>query len=346
MEKSEKMSIMRKTALISFVVLLFVLFASLFVKTFSILLLLFGGLLLSIFFQGISNRLHSWTGWHKGITLTLSFFIVFGFISGVTYLIGNTMVQQYEQFKEGIPKTLESVESYLDDQSWGDKVKDASPSLEDNGDQMMQHASSFFKSTFGFFGDLYAVIFLGLFLMISPKEYKNGVIALVPTTYKPKADHILSKMGNDLKVWLKAQMLEMVFVFTLTAIGALILGAELWLILAIIAGTLTFIPNIGPTLALIPATLIGLMDGPEMALWLIGLFLLVQLLESGVFGPLVRKKMLALPPALVLFFQLLMGAISGAWGILFATPILVVLMILIQEIYLKGILEQAPATDE
>ncbi|MCL7986818.1 AI-2E family transporter [Sphingobacterium sp. lm-10] len=346
MEKTEKMSIMRKTALISFVVLLFVLFASLFVKTFSILLLLFGGLLLSIFFQAISNRIHGWTGWHKGVTLTLAFFLVFGFISGVTYLIGNTMAQQYEQFKDGIPKTVKSVESYLEDTSWGDRVKELTPSMEENGDQVMQHAGSFFKSTFGFFGDLYAVIFLGLFMMISPKEYKNGIVTLVPKRYKPKADHILSKMGNDLKVWLKAQMLEMAFVFTLTAIGALILGAELWLILAIIGGTLTFIPNIGPTLALIPATLIGLMDGPEMALWLVGLFLLIQLLESGIFGPFVRKKMLSLPPALVLFFQLLMGSISGAWGILFATPILVVIMVLIQEIYLKGMLEQAPETDE
>lgn len=346
MEKSEKMHIMRKTALISFVVLLFILFATLFVKTFSMLLLLFGGLLLSIFFQAISNRIHRWTGWHKGITLSLAFFLVFGFISGITYFIGNTMAQQYEQFKEGIPKTVKNVESYLEDQSWGDKVKDATPSMEDNGDQMMQHASTFFKSTFGFFGDLYAVIFLGLFLMISPKEYKNGVITLVPNRYKPKADHILTKMGNDLKVWLKAQMLEMAFVFTLTAIGSVFLGAELWLILAIIAGTLTFIPNIGPTLALIPAALIGLMDGPELALWLIGLFLLVQLLESGVFGPFVRKKMLSLPPALVLFFQLLLGGLAGAWGILFATPILVVIMILVQEIYLKGILEQAPEPTE
>lgn len=337
---------MRKTALISFVVLLFVLFASLFVKAFSMLLLLFGGLLLAIFFQAISNRIHAWTGWHKGVTLTLAFLLVLGFISGVTYFIGNTMAQQYEQFKEGIPKTIENVQSYVEDQSWGDKVQEVAPSMEDNGDQMMQHAGSFFKSTFGFFGDLYAVIFLGLFLMISPKEYKNGVVALVPNRYKPKADHILSKMGNDLKVWLKAQMLEMAFVFTLTAIGSLILGAELWLILAIIAGTLTFIPNIGPTLALIPAALIGLMDGPEMALWLIGLFLLVQLLESGVFGPFVRKKMLSLPPALVLFFQLLMGGLAGAWGILFATPILVVIMILVQEIYMKGILEQSPEPTE
>lgn len=332
---------MSRTALITLIALLIILFAALFVNTFSIFLLLFGGILLAELFQGISNRLHRWTKWPRGVTLTCAFLLVLAFISGITFLIGNTVAQQYDQFAKAIPQITKDVNSYVEKQSWGDKVKDMMPSGDENGDQIAKQAGSFFKSTFGVFGDLYAIIFLGIFIMISPQQYVKGTIALFPAKYKSKAENVIVKMGNDLKVWLKAQMLEMLFTFTLTAIGAVILGADLWIILAIIGGTLTFIPNIGPTIALIPAILIGLMDGPEMAMLLVGLFLLVQLLESAVFGPFVRQKMLSLPPALVLFFQLLMGALAGAWGILFATPLLVVIIIFVNEVYIKGTLEES-----
>lgn len=346
MEKEKKTGLMKRTALVSFIVLLFILFAFLFVKVFSILLLLFGGLLFSVFFHAISDKIRKWTGWHKGITLILAILLVFGFIAGVSYLVGHRISQQYEEFAETIPKTIDNFKNQIEGTSWGDTILDNLPSMDEGGEKVINNAGSFFKSTFGFLGDIYALVFLGVFIMISPAEYKRGIISLMPRDHQEQTEEILDKIGDDLKTWLKAQLLEMLFVFTLTAVGLLILGINLWLILAIIAGTLTFIPNIGPTLALIPAALVGLLEGLDMALIIIGLFLLVQTLESGVFGPFVRKKMLSLPPALVLFFQLMIGAISGAWGILFATPILVMVVILVNEIYVKTMLEQKIIEEE
>lgn len=347
MERQEKRALMKKTALVSFVVLMFVLFSYLFTKTFSILLLFFGGLLFSIFFHTISDKIHQWTNWHKGITLVLAILLVLVFFSGISFLIGNTVKQQYDDFAETVPETIDNFKSYLEDTSWGQYLLDFMPSGEDGDtEKIVGSVGSFFRSTFGFFGDLYALFFLGAFLLVGPGEYKRGVLSLLPEDNKKKGREIIEKIGSDLRVWLKAQVFEMIFVFTLTAIGLLIMGVDLWLILAIIAGTLTFIPNIGPTVALIPAILVGLLDGVEMALLITALFLLVQTLESGIFGPFVRKKMLSLPPALVLFFQLLMGTLTGAWGILFATPLLVALVILVNEIYVKSILEQEPVQEE
>lgn len=339
-------SLLKKTALISFTVLLFVLFAYLFTAAFSLLLLLFGGLLLAIFFHAISDKIHKWTGWNKIITLMLSILAVILFWTGVSYVIGATLQQQYDEFAKTIPNTIDNFKNYIGDTDWGQRLIDNAPTVDDGTEKVLSNARVIFKSTFGFFGDLYALLFLGVFLMITPKEYKSGIVSLFPEDQKRKAMEIIEKVGHDLKIWLKAQLFEMLFVFTLTAVGLLVLGIDLWLILALIAGILTFIPNIGPTLALIPAALVGLLEGVNMALIIIGLFLLVQALESGVFGPYVRKKMLSLAPALVLFFQLLMGILAGAWGLLFATPILVVVVNLVNEIYVKLILKQNPATEE
>lgn len=345
MDEKKKL-LMKKTATIATVVSLFILFAYIFTSAFRLFLLLFGGILLSVFFHAISGKLHKWTGWNKVVTLILSVILVIVFWAGVSFFVGHEFQKQAEEFEETVPETIENLKSYLADTSWGESLLDALPESDEHMSTFVDKAPGIFQSTFGFFGDLYALVFLGVFLMISPKDYKEGFLSLVPEDSKKKAGEIIEKLGSDLKIWLKAQIFEMIFVFVLTAVGLLILGNSLWLILAIIAGILTFIPNIGPTLALIPAALVGLLEGPMMALIIIGLFLLVQTLESSVFGPYIRKKMLSLAPALVLFFQLLMGSIAGAWGLLFATPILVVLVNIINEVYVKTILGQEPVEDD
>ena len=329
---------MKRTSLVTFIVFLFILFAVLFVKVFNILLLFFGGLLISILFHAIANKIQKWTKWPKWLSFSVGLLLIFGFLTGLSYIVGNRLAQQYDEFAKVIPKTIDNFRSQIEGTTIGDAVLDNIPSMEDT--DMVDNAARFFKSTFGFVGDIYALLFLGVFIMVAPQDYKRGIVMLVPRPNQDRAEQILDKIAFDLKIWLKAQLLEMLFVFTLTGIGLLALGVELWLILAVIAGTLTFIPNIGPALALIPAVLVGLLEGWSVALLIAGLFTLVQLLESGVFGPFVRKKMLSLAPALVLFFQLMLGTISGAWGILFATPLLVAIVILVNEIYVKGILKQ------
>lgn len=191
----------------------------------------------------------------------------------------------------------------------------------------------FFTSTFGFLGDLYVIFFLGLFLAATPREYVNGMVNLVPEKGQHKAREVFERMGMNLRKWFLGMTMSVLITFALTAIGLLLLGVDLWLILAILAGLLTFIPNFGPVLSLIPALMVGFLDSPEQALWIFILYFMVQMVESNIITPMIQKKMLDVPAALLLFFQMIMGALSGGWGVVMATPLLVVLMTIVQELY-------------
>lgn len=328
---------MKNTLASTFVVVMVLSLLYLFTASFTILLLAFGGILFSLFFHSISNKLQDWTGWKRGVTLSLSIVLVLIFYAGISYLIGNQVAQQYDEFAETVPEMIENFKSKVEDTAIGEKVVEKLEDMESDDFKLFDNAQKLFKSTFGFFGDFYALLFFGIFLMINPGMYVKGFSYLIPISERENAVSFLNDTGSDLKIWLRATVLEMVFVFTMTAIGLLILGIDLWLILALIAGFLTFIPNIGPALAIIPAFLVGLLSGMETALIVVGLYLLVQVLETGLFGPFIRQKLLSLPPALVLFFQLVMGVISGGWGILFATPLLVVVMNVVKEYYVKRV---------
>jgi len=343
MIQTSTFSIYKKTAAVCLIVLLFLLLSSLFIKATSLLLLLFGGILFSILFHAISAKIQGWTGCSTRISLLLAIAWVILFCSTIFYFIGNTAVKQYKELAATLPVMIDNLQTYLQSTNWGAYLIENIDSTEDRMNTVIQHLPQVFTGTFGFFGDLYAFLFLGIFLMIAPKEYMLGILSLFPDTRKLAAEQVMEKVAEQLKIWLKVQLLDMLFVFVLTAIALLILGIELWLILALIAGILTFIPNLGPTLALIPAALVGLLDSPLTALYIIIIFVGVQIIESAVFAPFVQKRMLSLPPAMVLFFQLLMGTLTGALGLLFATPLLVAIVNFVNEIYVKRVLRQETA---
>jgi predicted PurR-regulated permease PerM len=127
----------------------------------------------------------------------------------------------------------------------------------------------------------------------------------------------------------------MFVVFILTAIGLLIIGLPMWLVLALIAGILSFIPNFGPLIAVIPAVLVALLQGPETAAIVAGLYVLVQLIESNVITPKVQEKLINIPPALLIIAQMLVAPLTGGWGLLLATPMMIIIIVFVEELYIK-----------
>jgi predicted PurR-regulated permease PerM len=193
----------------------------------------------------------------------------------------------------------------------------------------------FFRSTFGVLGDVYVVLFLGIFFTVSPRLYVDGFLKLIPPRGKTKAEEVVQVIGTSLSKWLKGKLFAMLVVAILTLIGLLILGMPMAFTLALIAGILNFIPNFGPLIAMVPAVLVGLMQGPTTALLVAGLYILVQVLESNVITPQIQKKLVNIPPALIIIAQLLMGVLTGGWGLLLATPLMLIVMMVVQELYVK-----------
>lgn len=127
----------------------------------------------------------------------------------------------------------------------------------------------------------------------------------------------------------------MFVVFVLTAIGLAILGVPLWLVLALLAGLISFIPNFGPLIALIPAVLVGLMQSPQTALWIIGIYVLIQFIESNFITTIIQQKMIEMPPAIIISAQLILGALTGSWGLILSTPLTVVVIVLTKQLYIE-----------
>ncbi|MGE5943665.1 MAG: AI-2E family transporter [Flavobacteriales bacterium] len=304
------------------------------IKTINSLLLILAGALIAIFFIGLSLMIERKTGWKRGICKAISVIGTLLLAISFFWLMGAKVQAQFSELSETIPETITNAKKTLEKSTFGEKVLETVTS-EESLKKAQVFGGQFFQSTFGVFGDLYVVLFIAIFFTVNPNIYTRGLITLVPERGQAKAEEISKKLGEQLRNWLKGKLFSMFIVFVFTAIGLTILGLDLWLVLALLAGLLSFVPNFGPLIALIPALLIGLMDGTQTALIVLGIYVLVQFLESNFITPLVQQKLIKMPPAMILIAQLLMGALTGGWGLILATPITVIVIVMVQELYLN-----------
>ena len=207
-----------------------------------------------------------------------------------------------------------------------------------DGAQFIGRGLGLIGSTFGAIANVLIVIFFAVFLAAQPREYVEGVLHLVAQRKRARMRKVLCEIGHVLQRWLVGQSLLALIVALITGIGLALLGAPFPVALGMLAGLMEFVPYIGPFVAAIPAILVGFAEGPQLALYVALLFLGVQMLESYVAAPLVQHKAVHLPPAAILFAQVLMGVIVGALGVAVATPLAAAVMVAVSMLYVEDAL--------
>ena len=103
-------------------------------------------------------------------------------------------------------------------------------------------------------------------------------------------------------------------------------------------GPLSFIPNFGPIISAVPAILLAFVDSPVRALYVLALFVGVQMIESNLVTPFIERKTVELPPALSVTFQIALAILVGGLGLILATPLLAAIIVLVRMVYIEGIL--------
>jgi predicted PurR-regulated permease PerM len=103
--------------------------------------------------------------------------------------------------------------------------------------------------------------------------------------------------------------------------------------LGVLAMLLTFVPYVGAIVSAVPAILLAYTKSSELALYVVLVYLVAHVVEGYIVVPLIQHKLVYLPPAMILAVQFLMDLFAGTVGIMLATPLMVVAMVLIKEFY-------------
>lgn len=269
--------------------------------------------------------------------LLLLWLVLATVLVGGSLLLAPQVMADIDALSERIPKALSQLDSTLKRIDWGHQAVDQLSALQESGtlQQTAQRFLGFFSSLVGAITGTLVVVVLGLFMASEPQVYIHGSLRLLPPHWRSRAVDVSEAVGRALRWWLLGRFASMAIVFVLTWVGLLLLGLPLAFLLALIAGLLSFVPTFGPLLSAVPAILVGLSAGPHQALLVGLLYVGIQLVESYGVTPFIERRAVSLPPAVLVIFQLVMGVLAGALGVLLATPVLVVLMVLTAMLYLE-----------
>jgi predicted PurR-regulated permease PerM len=149
-----------------------------------------------------------------------------------------------------------------------------------------------------------------------------------------KAESFVNQIESQIGGWVRGESALMFIVGLLTYIGLKLLGINYALPLAIIAGILEILPNIGPTISAVPAIAVAYFSvSPTMALAVTALYVLVQQLENNFIVPMVMKQSVGLNPLITIVTLLVGFRLGGAIGAVLSIPIFLVLKVVVTEIY-------------
>ena len=307
----------------------------------AVLLVVFAGILLAVFLDGLTMAIQKLTGLRRSGALAVAIVLFFGFFVAGGWLVGPPVGEQIAKLGERLPGVLDSLRSFLEQREWGREVLGWMP----GGDQAVSMGTNVLKGVGGFFWGAAGVVlnvvlmlFIGIYMAVQPELYVGTAIRLFPKRRRRRMREVFNALGHALRWWLVGRAASMAVVGLLTALGLWIAGVPQPLALAFIAALLAFVPFLGPVLGAIPAMLVAVVESPFKALLVVLVFTIVQLLENYFITPLIQQRAVSMAPALLITAQIVMAVLFGGLGVLLATPLAVVVIILVQTLYVHDVL--------
>jgi predicted PurR-regulated permease PerM len=302
------------------------------------LLLVFGGLLCGIFFDATARLLRRWFPLSRGWALALGIISLTGGLVIFCAIAGPSIAEQLGALRTQIPKSLDDLSGALKRTDWGRELLlhvSASNAMDWVPSGVWNGLTGAFSAGMEIALAAFFMFIIGVYSSASPAFYIDGVLRLFPPTRRDRWREVANMLGRALRWWLMGRVITMVLMSIFTSLALWAIQVPLAFTLGLIAGLLLFIPYIGAFVSAVPALLVGLIQGPQEALWVALVYTGVHLFEGYLITPFVQDRAVAAPPVLLLSAQLFAGVLFGMLGILFATPLAVVGMVLVQKLYLR-----------
>lgn len=258
----------------------------------------------------------------KGIPRLLAAIFVYGlFIFGISNTFGlifPSLVTEITHLFRNLPLMIQKsppyISSFINSETLGQYIPN-----------ITTKAFDLIKSIFSNALFIISTLFFGFYLLLEENAGKKFLLKFYEEKELKQAFSIIDKIEKRLSFWFWGEVILMITIGVMTYIGLNLIGMRYPLALAVFAGLLEVIPNIGPITSVIPATIIGLSQSYFLGFAAVTLYFIVQQLENHLIVPLVMKKAVGLNPIATLMALIIGGKLAGVLGILLSVPIMLFL---------------------
>jgi predicted PurR-regulated permease PerM len=321
----------------------------------NVLVLLFLGILISLYLRGlagvIERRLHipDRFAYFAALSMTIAA------VAGLFWVLVPPVVEQTQQLFTVLPDYIAGWEAGLE--RWMVKYPGLREIVGPGDHRILRAIYDRIAETFGdvvprAFGlvhgaiNVFAVGVMGIYLSLQPTLYREWMIALFPPIHRDLVRDVLTDLGVTLRAFIVAQLTAMFVLGLLTAIGLYALRVPFWLPFGVFTGLVAIVPFFGtlvsttlPALFVLNGTGFGSLEPFGHSVLVILLGVVIHLIEGNLVSPLVMSRRVDLPPVLTIMSVLIMGTLLGGMGLVVAVPTLAVVMVIVRRILITRIYE-------
>jgi len=319
------------------------------VRVVAVLLLVFIAVLLAVYLSAMTDQLERRFRMARWLGLTVAVIATLAAVGGIWVLFVPPMVEQTRALIAGLPETLAAIQAVLA------RVASDYPMLRDTGFAdpqsglvagVITDASEFLRGAlFPYLRaggklviDAVAAVTIALYFAVRPTMYRDGILALVSPQHRGVASRILQDLGATLRAWVIGQLLAMVVLAALTAVGLWALGVPFWLAFGIFTGLVALVPFFGTLVSTVLPALFVVGTGSWLQVAaVLALGAVVHIVGMNLIIPLIMQRKIAIPPALTIAGILVMGTLLGAVGLVVAVPIIAIVMVVVRHVLQEGI---------
>jgi predicted PurR-regulated permease PerM len=305
---------------------------------FDVILIVVGAIVIAVLLRLVAEPFMRWGKLPEPIALILSGIFTIGVVGSAAYLFGSQIQGEFTDVMQRANSAAAQIMKQLQSSQSGKLVLEHIQG--GGGSSLTSVLGSLFTVSVRFLEGLVVTVIGGFYLAAQPELYRSGLAKLFPRRMREEANETLDDIGLALRLWLIADMMQMVVIGALSTGAVWLIGLPSPLALGVIAGLAEFVPYVGPIVAAIPAILVATTQGPSAVLWTAIAYLMIHQIEGNLVAPLIQRQLIFIPPAVMLFAIITVLFVFGDFSVIFAGPIAVIIFVAVNKLYVRDRLHE------
>lgn len=319
----EKIEISHRTIIFT---VLFLLSLWLLYQVVNVLLLLFIAFIFMTALNPLVTRLEGWR-LPRQLAILVSYILIIGIIAFVVASVVPPLIEQTSVLARNLTLPWSALELVQLDAS---NVNNQLESLSRNLVGALNFVLGAASNVLGIF----TIGVMTFYLLMERRNLDNYLEVLFGNGDSSKrAQQFVDKLEKKLGGWVRGQLALMFIIGIMCYVGLRLLGVSFALPLALVAGLLEFIPNIGPTVAAIPAIIVAFTISPALALGVAFLYIAIQQLENNLIVPVVMRRATGVHPLVTITALMIGFTLGGIGGAVLAVPIFLLTQVVVHDLY-------------
>ena len=290
------------------------------------LLVIFAALVFASMIDGGARLIGRYLAIPRTLRIAMVLLLAVAFLVWLGYFAGSQIAEQAATLPAIVEKQLNELIDLAQENGLQVSLSDAQSML----NQVVSGVGTVTRAIGGIAGVIgtsAVILIIGIYVALEPNLYERGVEWMAPRGERSELRKTLAEMAQTLRRLMAGRIVGMVFEGFFTWIALEMFGVPMAALLGILTGLLAFIPNIGAVISGLLMAIVGFSAGVETGIAAVVIYFVVQTFDGYVVIPMIARKTVDLPPALVLGAQLIMGLLFGIIGLLLADPLLAMLKV-------------------